>query len=145
MPRLDAERIALWRAFTRTSTEITRRIENELNEEFELPIGWFEVMSALQRNDGAMRVSALCAELGELPSSLSRRLDRMEDEGHVLREATPQPDDRRAVTVKLTREGRALWRDANVAFRRGVQRHFAQVVTDTDLAALQRLLAKLAP
>ena len=100
-------------------------------------------MSALQRAGGAMRVSRLCSELDEVPSSLSRRLDRMEGEGFVEREATPEPTDRRAVTVTLTREGRSLWRDASVIYRRGVQKHFAQVVTDSDIVALQRLLSKL--
>jgi DNA-binding MarR family transcriptional regulator len=143
MPRLDAERIALWRSMSTTSIALWRRIEADLAEEFDLPLAWFEVMSALQRHDGAMRVGALCDELGELPSTLARRLDRMEDDGHVEREPTPTPTDRRAVTVRLTREGRALWRDANIVFRRSIQLHFARVVTDTDLAALQRVFAKL--
>ena len=143
MPRLDAERIALWRQLCTSSTALQRRIDQVLMEEHDLPLAWFEVMSALQRAGGAMRVSRLCSELDEVPSSLSRRLDRMEGEGFVDREATPEPGDRRSVTVSLTREGRSLWRDANVIYRRGVQRHFAQMVTETDIHALQRLLAKL--
>ena len=143
MPRLDAERIALWRALDQTTTAISRHIDAELMDEFGLSRPWFEVMSALQAAGGSMRVSPLCAQLGEIPSSLSRRLDRMEAEGYVEREATPEPNDQRAVTVSLTRDGRSLWRDANVIYRRGVQRHFAAVVTESDITALQRLLSKL--
>lgn len=143
MPRLDAERIGLWRSLDRTVTAVARQIDADLVDEFDLPLAWFEVMSALQRAGGAMRVSKLCSELDEVPSSLSRRLDRMEGEGFVEREATPEPSDRRAVTVTLTRDGRLLWRDASVIYRRGVQKHFAQVVTDSDIVALQRLLSKL--
>lgn len=143
MPRLDAERIGLWRSLDRTVTAVARQIDADLVDEFDLPLAWFEIMSALQRAGGAMRVSRLCSELGEVASSLSRRLDRMEGEGFVEREATPEPTDRRAVTVTLTREGRSLWRDASVIYRRGVQKHFAQVVTDSDMVALQRLLSKL--
>ena len=143
MPRLDAERIGLWRSLDRTVTAVGRQIDADLVDEFDLPLAWFEVMSALQRAGGAMRVSRLCSELGEVPSSLSRRLDRMEEEGFVEREATPEPADKRAVTVTLTREGRLLWRDASVIYRRGVQKHFAQMVTDSDIVAMQRLLSKL--
>jgi DNA-binding MarR family transcriptional regulator len=143
VPRLDAERIGLWRSLDRTVTAVARQIDADLVDEFDLPLAWFEVMSALQRAGGAMRVSKLCSELDEVPSSLSRRLDRMEGVGFVEREATPEPTDRRAVTVTLTREGRSLWRDASVIYRRGVQKHFAQVVTDSDIVALQRLLSKL--
>jgi DNA-binding MarR family transcriptional regulator len=143
VPRLDAERIGLWRSLDRTVTAVGRQIDADLVDEFDLPLAWFEVMSALQRAGGAMRVSRLCSELDEVASSLSRRLDRMEGEGFVEREATPEPTDKRAVTVTLTREGRLLWRDASVIYRRGVQKHFAQVVTDSDIVALQRLLSKL--
>ena len=46
--------------------------------------------------------------------------------------------------MHLTRDGRSFWRDANVIYRRSVQRNFAQVVTESDIVALQRLLSKLA-
>ena len=53
------------------------------------------------------------------------------------------PDDKRAVIVTLTRDGRAEWRDANITYRRMVQLHFAKLLTETDIAALQRIFAKL--
>jgi DNA-binding MarR family transcriptional regulator len=144
MPRLDAERIELFHSLCQTTTAITRQIDGDLIAEYDVPLAWFDVMSVLRRAGGALRVSELCTLLGEIPSSLSRRLDRMEHEGYVEREATPTATDRRAVTVHLTREGRLFWRDANVIYRRAVQRYFAAVVTDSDINALQRLLSKLA-
>lgn len=148
MPRLDAERIGLLRRLSSTTSTINRRIDADLVDEFDLPLAWFEVMASLARHGGAMRVTELCVDLDEIPSSLSRRLDRMEEQGLVEREATPtttSSSDRRAVTVTLTKAGRAFWRDANVVYRRAVQRHFAQVVTDSDITALHRLLGKLDP
>lgn len=112
-------------------------------DDYELPLTWFEVLAALQAAGGAMRVGELCDALHELPSSLSRRLDRLEEHGFVSRAATPTPDDKRAVTVRLTREGRAEWRDANITYRRMVQQHFASVLSDTDIVALQRIFGKL--
>ena len=145
MPRLDAERIGLLRRLSATTSTISRRIDADLVDEFDLPLAWFEVMASLARHGGAMRVSELYVDLDEIPSSLSRRLDRMEEQRFVEREATPTSSDRRAVTVTLTKAGRALWLDANVVYRRAVQRHFAQVVTDSDITALHRLLSKLDP
>jgi DNA-binding MarR family transcriptional regulator len=143
MPRLDAERIDLLRSLCQTTTAITRQIDADLLAEYDMPLAWFDVMTALQRAGGSLRVSEICHLLDEVPSSLSRRLDRMDQEGHVEREPTPTPTDRRAVTVHLTRDGRLFWRDANVTYRRAVQRHFAVVVTDSDINAMQRLLSKL--
>jgi DNA-binding MarR family transcriptional regulator len=142
VPRLDAERVALLRALTWATTSVTRQIDTDLLTEFDLPLTWFEVMTALQRAGGQMRVNELRVALDEIPSSLSRRLDRMEHEGHITREPSAI-EDKRAVTVTLTRDGRSLWRDANIAYRRAVQRHFNQIVTDSDVLALQRFISKL--
>ncbi len=143
MPRLDAERIALWRRWHTTSITLVRKVDAQLMEDHSLPLAWFECLTAIRDAGGTMRVHELSEALEELPSSLSRRLDRLEDEGLVRRKHTPLPDDRRAVSVSLTKAGREVWRDANITFRRMVQHHFALHLTDTDIAALQRVLGKL--
>lgn len=144
MPRLDVERIALWRDFCVLSTTLQRRIDTELTDEHEMSLAWYDVLNTLRLHDAPMRVNELCAALREVPSSLSRRLDRMEEEDLIERATAPLPDDRRAVVVSLTTEGRLSWRDANITYRRLVQQHFAQHLTESDLAALQRVWAKLA-
>lgn len=143
MPRLDAERIALWRQLCISVDEVQRRIGHELDDQHALPLPWFECLGAIRDAGGTIRVHELCEVLHDVPSSLSRRLDRLEDEGWVLRKHTPTPTDRRAVSVSLTSSGRAEWRDANVTFRRLVQQHFAQHLTETDIAAIQLVLRKL--
>ncbi len=143
MPRLDAGRVAAWRTFGVVAAEVQRKVEAGLVDDYDLPLSWFEVLAALQASGGSLRVGELCETLRDLPSSLSRRLDRLEEEGFVIRTATATPDDKRAVTVTLTRDGRAEWRDANVTYRRMVQQHFANVLSDTDIAALQRIFSKL--
>ena len=50
------------------------------------------------------------------------------------------PIDHRAVEVELTRRGRNLWREMNVTYRRAVQQHFANVMADTDIAAVHRVV-----
>lgn len=143
MPRLDAERIDLWRRFCLTSARLQRIVDQGLIDEHEVSLAWYDVLTALRASGGAMRVRDLCHELDEVASSLSRRLDRMEAEDLVERRANPRPDDRRAVDVTLTDEGRYTWRDATITYRRLVQQHFAASLTDTDIAALQRLWGKL--
>lgn len=144
MPRLDAERIGVWRRLNITSANLQRRVDAQLQEEHFLSLAWFDCLTVVRDAGGTIRVHELCEILGELPSSLSRRLDRLEDEGYVRRKQAPPRDDRRAVNVVLTAHGRTVWRDANITYRRMVQQHFAQHLTDTDIAALQRMLGKLA-
>ncbi|HSB86076.1 MAG TPA: MarR family transcriptional regulator [Ilumatobacteraceae bacterium] len=143
MPRLDAERVATWREFGVLASKLQRKVDTGLLDEYNLTLAWFEILGALQAAGGSMRVGELCDALHELPSSLSRRLDRLEEQGFVSRTATPMSDDKRAVTVTLTRDGRAEWRDANITYRRLVQQHFASALSDTDIATLQRIFAKL--
>ncbi len=145
MPRLDAERIALWRRFQRNSADVRRRIDAELVAQHDVSLAWFEVLSTIRDAGGSMRVGELCEQLAEVPSSLSRRLDRMEAGELISRQAAPAIDDRRAVIVAIEREGREIWRDANITYRRMVQDQFARSLTDTDIAALHRILGKLAP
>jgi len=143
MPRLDAGRLATWRAFGVVAAEVQRKVEAGLVDDYDLPLTWFEILASLQAAGGSMRVGELCEALHELPSSLSRRLDRLEEQGFVSRTAISVHDDRRAVIVSLTPDGRAEWRDANITYRRMVQQHFARVLSDTDIAALQRIFSKL--
>jgi DNA-binding MarR family transcriptional regulator len=143
MPRLDAERIGLWRQLCIVSTALQRKVDAQLQDEHFLSLAWFDCLAAIRDAGGVMRVHELSEVLDELPSSLSRRLDRLEEEGYVRRKHTPLPDDRRAVSVSLTAHGRTAWRDANITYRRMVQQHFAQSLTETDLAALQRIFGKL--
>ena len=81
MPRLDAERLAAWRELQSVAAELERAIDATLMAEWDVPLGWFDVLAALQRRGGPARPSELAAELRLVRSSLSRRLDRLEEEG----------------------------------------------------------------
>ena len=145
MTRLDATRIAAWRELQSVSAALERAIDAELRHEWDLSLGWFDVLAALQRCGGSARPSVLADDLRLVRSSLSRRLDRLEEEGWVIRHGGGDSDDHRSVTVELTRRGRALWRDMNVTYRRALQRHFASWLDDGDILAMRSLLAQVAP
>ena len=133
MPRLDSNRIGAWQRLRLSIGDIERVLDRELDDEHGVTLAWFDCLTVIRDAGGTMRVKDLCAALHEVPSSLSRRLDRMEDEGLVMREPAPLPDDRRAVTVSLTKDGRLAWRDANITFRRVVQQRFAALLSDAEI------------
>lgn len=144
MPRLDATRVSAWRELQAVAAELERIIDDELTAEWDVPLGWFDVLAALQRLGGSARPSDLAVELRLVRSSLSRRLDRLEEEGWVARQRPGDRDDHRAVVVQLTRRGRALWREMNVTYRRAVQAHVSSHLADSDVTHLARILAILA-
>lgn len=136
MPRLDATRLAAWRDLQRVVLEINRMIDDDLRREWVVPLGSFEVLAALRELDGRARPQDVAAWMRIPPSSLSRRLDRLEEEGWIARHREVDPDDHRAVEIELTRRGRTLWREMNVSYRRSVQRRFAAVLDDAEIAAV---------
>ena len=46
MPRLDAGRVAAWRSFGVVATEVQRKVEAGLVDDYDLPLSWFEVLAA---------------------------------------------------------------------------------------------------
>ena len=145
MPRLDAERVALWRAFQTAGEVVSRSIEAEMFDEFHLALPQFDLLAALAQNNDQMRVKELCEVLSAVPSSLSRRIDSLVERGYVTREEAPTVEDNRAVIVRLTRMGRLVWRDSNILYRRAIQREIARGLTETEVSTMVRALTKVSP
>jgi DNA-binding MarR family transcriptional regulator len=139
--RPDPERLAVWRALLATHARITNQLSAELEAERELPLSWYEVLLVLSEAGGHLRMSELADRLIVNRSSLTRQCDRMVDAGLITRE--PVAGDARGIQAVLTRLGRETFRRAAPAHLRSVHRHFTQYLTDTDVAALARLFAKL--
>lgn len=145
MPRLDAERVALWRSFQTAGEVVSRLIEAEMADEFHLSLPQFDVLAILAQNNDQLRFKDLCEALAAVPSSLSRRIDALTERGYVTREDSNSSDDQRAVMIRLTRMGRLVWRDANILYRRAIQREFASDLSETEVSAMVRALAKISP
>ena len=138
----DPERLAVWRNFVTAHSLLERALSVALDAERQLPLPWFEALNALQVAGGKVRVMDLAEHLVISPSSLSRQLTRMEDDGLVRRDRG-RPDDQRAVVVVLTREGRDTWRRANTTYLRVVRKHFTGKLADSDVPSMGRVLGKV--
>ncbi len=128
--------VRAWRDLQSIVPEIERRIDDDLRAEWAVPLGWFDVLATLRQLDGRARPQDVASAMRIPASSLSRRLDRLEEEGWVRRHRDVDPEDHRAVEVELTRRGRALWREMNVSYRRSLQARFAVVLDDDDIETL---------
>ena len=145
MPRLDAARVGVWRDLQALVGVLERAIDEDLRAEWDITLGWFDVLAALQRLGGLARPADVAAELRLPPSSVSRRLDRLEEEGWIARHRHVDDTDLRAVDIELTRTGRRLWREMNVTYRRSLQYHFGIVLDDQQVAELRAVVDSLTP
>ncbi len=141
MARPDPERLAVLRAVRLANAVAERRLEVALATDHELPLGWFDVLAALQDAGGKLRMNELAEQVMTNKSSLSRQLGRMEEEGHVRRDRSDE--DGRGVVLTLTPGGRAVWRQAAPTYRRIAQQAFCVHLTDTDVVALTRITGKV--
>ena len=140
MARLDNVRVGVWRGMQALVGEIERNIDDELRAEWDISLGWFDVLASLQRLGGRARPLDVAADLRLPASSVSRRLDRLQEEGWVARHRHVDDDDHRAVEVELTRTGRRLWREMSVTYRRALQALFAVHLDGDDISDMQRVL-----
>ena len=140
MARLDNVRVGVWRGMQAMVAEIERNLDAELRNEWDISLGWFDVLASLQRLGGRARPLDVAADLRLPASSVSRRLDRLQEEGWIARHKYVEEDDHRAVDIELTKTGRRLWREMSVTYRRALQALFALHLDGEDIADMQRVL-----
>lgn len=143
MPRLDAARVGAWRDLQTLVGEVSRLIDDDLRVEWAVPLGWFDVLAALRQLGGVARPNEVADAMRIPPSSLSRRLDRLEEEGWIARHRHVDPDDHRVVEIELTPRGRTLWREMNITYRSALQARFAARLDDAQIASIADLAQTL--
>ena len=142
MARPERSRLEVWKQFLRAHRQLTGVLGAELEQERGLPLGWYEVLLHLANApDDRLRMGDLADAAMLSPSGLTRVVDRMVDAGLVDRE--PCSSDRRVLYAQLTSSGRATLRRAAPTHLRGIEEHFASVLTDEDVAVLGRVLGRV--
>ena len=106
-PDLDPAPIGVIGRISRLAREIEQRLE-VVYREHGLEPGWHDVLATLRRSGPPFRLrpTDLTTALMLTSSGTTKRLDRLERAGLV--ERTADPNDRRAVAISLTAEGRDL-------------------------------------
>ena len=142
MARPERSRLEVWQQFLRAHRRVLGVLGDELEQERGLPLAWYEVLLHLERAPGRrLRMGDLADAVVLSPSGLTRLVDRMVDDGLVRRE--PCPSDRRSTYAVLTADGRSALRRAAPTHLRGIDEHFARVLTDNEVDVLSRALGRV--
>jgi DNA-binding MarR family transcriptional regulator len=140
--RLDERRLKVWQSFLRAHAGLVNTLDNELESERGLPLAWYGVLLGLeQATERKMRMQELAGMALLSFSGLTRLVDRMEEAGMVKR--LPCKQDRRGSYATITAEGRRALRRAAPVHLRGIQEHFAKHLTNDEVSALEKALAKV--
>ncbi len=148
LDRLVAEAIAnnhgraAWHALIRAHATLMRRLATDLVDEIGLTLGDFDVLAQLGQAGGELRISELAAQAYSSRSGMTRRIDRLVDEGLVTRANSDA--DGRGVVVGLTDAGLARLAEAAPIHLRRVRQLLVEKLSDGELATLASALEKVA-
>ncbi len=116
-------------------------LDAELERDAGIPQRWYDVLVHLEESPDGIAMSALAANILHSKSGFTRLIDKMEQAG-LVRRVRPE-HDRRTILVVLTDEGTDTMHRARRYHRDGIERHFAQHLTDNEIKVLTRALEKV--
>jgi|SRR5581483_4671670 len=135
MPGLDIAEQKSWQNFLDSTLRLYTTLNRQLADAHQLSLFDVRVLDMLDSAPtGCARMGDLAEALPSLPSRLTRQIRRLEGQGLVRREASP--DDRRGVVAAITDDGRALARRAMVTYAEGVRTHFLGHLSRAQIAAM---------
>lgn len=132
-----------WRALLRAYSALMRRLSSDLEKKTGLSLGDFDVLGQLAEAGGALRMTDLADRTLSSRSGMTRRVDRLVEEGLVRRARSDA--DGRAVVIVLTDAGVARVTETVPVHLRGVSDLFMARLDDKELAALESALKKVTP
>jgi DNA-binding MarR family transcriptional regulator len=141
MSDLSPEGMRAWRAFLEAHAAVTRTLEDELRDERDLPLTWYDVLVQLDEAGGTLRMHELADRLLLSRSATTRFAERLERAGLVERRRSGE--DRRGTDLVLTDEGRKTLEEAAPVHLRGVQEHFGRWFDPEEAETLAALLSRL--
>jgi DNA-binding MarR family transcriptional regulator len=140
--RLSRAALDVWARLIRAERVLLDAVEDDLKAAGLPPLLWYDVVLELTRApEGRLRHRDLQGRVLLAKYNLSRLIDRMADEGLVMR--APVQEDARGAYIAITENGRRLQKRMWPVYARSIARHFAARLDEHDLAELNRILAKL--
>ncbi|WP_375423925.1 MarR family winged helix-turn-helix transcriptional regulator [uncultured Friedmanniella sp.] len=141
-PWLSTEQQTVWRHYLLGSARLKDRLDADLRQ-FGLDLAEYEILVTLsEAPDRRVRMSDLAEAVHQSRSRLTHTVTRME--AARLVERVSCPTDRRGVWAQLTEHGFELLAEAAAEHVACVRRHFVEVMSAEDYAAVGRAFAAIA-
>jgi DNA-binding MarR family transcriptional regulator len=133
--------LGAWGALLEAHATLMRQLQTDLVNKTGLDLNDFDVISQLARAGGGLRMTELAARVFSSRSGLTRRIDRLVEEGLVTR--TTADGDARGVVVTLTDAGVARVSETVPVHLRAVTELFVAKLDNHELAVLESALKKV--
>ncbi len=130
MSRSDTskDRLRLWLRVLKATRSVENAVRENLRQNFATTLPRFDVMAALTQHRDGLKMSQLSTVLKVSNGNVTGIVERLVDDGHVLREKVP--GDRRASRVRLTEAGEAEFARQAAAHEAWIDEIFADVAPE---------------
>ena len=136
----DRDLASLFSDLIRLETELWDLVEARLRRDHDLALSWFEPMQVIDRTPGC-RVIDIAEALSITIGGTSKLVDRIQNAGWC--ERSPNPDDGRSSTIRLTRAGRRLLTAARRTFTDEVGIRLGEPLSTSELQRFAATVRKL--
>jgi DNA-binding MarR family transcriptional regulator len=135
-------RVGLVSDLIRLEIVLWERVDARLRERHELSLAFFESLHFISRAPGdGLRVGDLASALRVTVGGTSKLVDRVEAAGLIAR--GPDPDDRRAARLTLTRKGERKLRAAGVTYEEAVAAFFDPTLSSSEQQQMHAYVTRL--
>lgn len=138
-PRNFDPATSVGRLMTMVKAAMMEALDRELAP-FDITAAQFVIIVRLANCEAATTPSSLCKGGSYDPGAMTRMIDRLEHKGLVRR--VRSPEDRRKISVELTREGRAAYPKLIVGAV-GVLNHFMRGFSKAEARQLEAYLRRI--
>jgi DNA-binding MarR family transcriptional regulator len=137
----DQRGLAAWQSLLKAHASLMRELATDLAMRARLPLGDFDVLAQLARAGGELRMTELASRTFSSRSAMTRRVDRLVEEGLVRR--TESASDGRGVVIAATETGLSRLATAVPIHVQGISKLFIDQLDDEELEVLERALNKV--
>jgi DNA-binding MarR family transcriptional regulator len=136
----DHQALRLWLRLMTCTQLIEREVRARLRERFDTTLPRFDLMSQLWRYPEGMKMNELSRLLMVTSGNVTGIVDPLEAEGVV--ERVPEPEDRRAWRVRLTKAGRKAFAEMAEVHEQWIV-ELLEGLSRREAAELYRLLGQM--
>lgn len=117
-------------------------MDDELKAETDIDLNDYDALLHIREAgpDGA-RMTHIADAIVVSKSGLTSLVDRLERRSLV--ERIPDPNDRRAILIRVTEDGEVAYRAAATVHRRSIHEHFASRLDDEEAAVIWRAIGRI--
>ena len=131
-----------WGSLLQVHAALVPVLDRDLRDHTQLPLTWYDVLLELSAAENRrLTMSELAGRVVLSRTRVSRVVDDLARDGLVQREANPL--DARSAYAALTAEGLSRFRQAAPVYLAGIERQFAQALSNTDLEVVARVLGRV--